>query len=609
MLDSAIALTVILFVLSIVSEKFIQLIRSYSYSFSLILIFISIFLIGRGFLNLFLKFEETKNHIFDNFPLLNNQPVTIICNSIFLISLFLFLSPHGQKLAKITKKETLKNYNSLVFLILFLIFFGLSIGLTKNAWHLSLGGFFLFSSLISLEILNFDNLIIGSRTISLKFFKRINNDFVSKGDGQEKEKKENEITLLSVFIGIIIALAFRVNFIDLISEIGINPQKVDIGWKKEEFPFQWNNKQKLFNIETWPFDPKFFIGILLTGFFLSFGSKFFHDLLDRLYYAKKAKQALSDPDILNQSSAAGVLEFVESYNLERTYHKYKSLLLNEQGIVGVSIRKKESSNRWIDFLMISLEGNHDGSFEEKVRGLIQDFEIPIQFESNVGAVRLTNGISFKDSIANSATPNIQGSFAIQVFKEGDPTINYVLTCFHVVKHKNHQWNGKLSSVSEENRVIVGTGNSPNGTIKDALKSDVWECALIEIDQGIQITPLQNQIGITVHNQRTLDQKKDLYKDSFMFSRVSRTNRKGEILSLDSSFEIDFNDGFGKVHMYDTIQVWNKERRKPIQEFGDSGNLLYDENGYALGIVFAKSDQYTYAMNINFPLNHFKVKIR
>ncbi|MCR9015225.1 hypothetical protein [Aquiflexum gelatinilyticum] len=592
MLDSAIALTVILFVLSIVSEKFIQLIRSYPHTFSIILIAIAAFFFYRAII-LF-------SYVFGNsvFDLL----IIYILNLTLLAFSFVFLSAHRWNWIYGTK---LSRFLFIVAWILILIW-----ALCESAYSLYpfVGGIILFSSLISLGMRH-DTISIGSKRVDLKFFKRIKKDFVVRKEVEDKEKKENEITVLSILIGVVIAFAFKANFFKLIKDFEKNSQKITIGWEEGEFPLKniFSNQKPYFE-ESWTFDPIFLIGIFLTGFFLSFGSKFFHDLLDRLYYAKKANQALNDPEILNQTSAAKVSEFVESYNVEKTYHKYKSLLLNEPGIMGVSIQRKELVNRWVDYLMISLEGNHNGSFEEKVRSIIRDFEIPIQFESNVGKVELTSGISFKDSIENASTPKNKGSIAIEVYKEDKPNIKYLLTCFHVVKHPNHNWSGQLSNNPLDNRVIIGSGGKDNGTVINALRSSVWECALIEVDEFNSISPLQNLINMVIKEPRVLD-KKDLSQDAFMFSRKKNSNQKGELLSHSCSFELDFPGDTNPFQMYDLIKVWNKQNQSPIQDFGDSGNLLYDDNGFALGIVFAKSNQFTYAMNINFPLNYFNVKIR
>jgi len=443
----------------------------------------------------------------------------------------------------------------------------------------------------------------------LKFFERIKKDFLISENSQEKEKKENEITLLSIFIGVLIAFAFKANFFSLIKDLRKIDNEINIGWNENEFPFQYQIESHLFNIEIWKFEVSFFVGILLTGFFLSFGSKFFHDLLDRLYYAKKASQALNDPEIMNQTSAAKVAEFVDKYNVERSYHKYKSILLKESEISGVSIQKSVIRGKNTNSLTISLIGDIPLNEEIKIRELIQDQNVPIHFETTVKDFELTSGfIDFKSSISNASTPNKKGSIAIQVFKEDDPDSKFVLTCFHAVKHINHTWTGVLSSNNlNENRVILGPGELPNGTIVNAKRTSVWECALIKLDPNISITPLLKLLGFNVTKSRILKGEEDKLKEVSMFSRMQNKNKTGELISHSSSFILNFSDG-GPFEMLDTLKIWDKDKQKPIQLRGDSGNLLYDGKGYALGIVFAKSNKFTYAMDINVILNEFNLKL-
>ncbi|REG90586.1 hypothetical protein [Algoriphagus antarcticus] len=603
MLDGVIALTVILFILSIVSEKFIQLIRSYPQNFPVILIIIAVFLIPRGFYNIIQNFSGANLSIFDSYCAKTLQVFSIISNILFLISFFFFLSIKGEKIFF----KNYKSYNSLFFLALSFLFFALSISLTKYTWHILFGGIFLFSSLVSLGIMYFDKLYIGSKKYSLKFFERINKDFLMPKNSEEKEKKENEITLLSMFIGVLIAFAFKANFFSLIKDLRKIDNKISIGWNENEFPFQYQIESHLFNLEIWNFEVSFFIGILLTGFFLSFGSKFFHDLLDRLYYAKKASQALNDPEIMDQTSAEKVAEFVDKYNISKIYHRYKSILLNEPEITSISIQNQFKNQKANDYLMISLEGKTPAGFEDKIRKLINDDEILIQFENNINDFKLTLGNSFADSISNAKTTTIQGSVALEVQDENDPHSNYILTCFHVVKHSNHTWQGQLASDESENRIIFGSGRQPNGTIVKAYRSNIWECALIKLDTELELATLESLIKVRIKGYKILDDSSIINKNAYMYSRVKSSNQKAEILSHASTIEIDFEDG--PFQMYDLIKVWNTKSQLPIQEYGDSGNLLYDQNGYALGIVFAKSNQFTYAMDINFPLKYFHIKIK
>ncbi|MBK8954086.1 MAG: hypothetical protein IPM34_00830 [Saprospiraceae bacterium] len=113
-------------------------------------------------------------------------------------------------------------------------------------------------SLITEKVSNFIKLNIPS--LSLKI----------PEDTDWEKKREKKIQLLSGIIGILVALLCNADFFQLIKTQGAMIPLNSI----TDFSF------------------KSILGCLITGLFLSQGSKFFHDLLDTLLYYKNVKRAL-----------------------------------------------------------------------------------------------------------------------------------------------------------------------------------------------------------------------------------------------------------------------------------------------------------------------------
>ena len=84
-----------------------------------------------------------------------------------------------------------------------------------------------------------------------------------------ERQREKKILLLSIMVGIIVAFITNADFFKIIETSGIQP------WKS------FND----FSVLSIP-------GLIITGLFLSQGSKFFHDLLDTLLYVKNIKKSL-----------------------------------------------------------------------------------------------------------------------------------------------------------------------------------------------------------------------------------------------------------------------------------------------------------------------------
>lgn len=115
-------------------------------------------------------------------------------------------------------------------------------------------------SLITEKISNFIKLHIKS--LSLK---------IPDNEAWEK-KREKKIQLLSGVIGILVALTCNANFFEIIKSSGaISAMGL---WTELKIGG--------------------FIGCIVTGLFLSQGSKFFHDLLDTLLFYKNTKRLLSN---------------------------------------------------------------------------------------------------------------------------------------------------------------------------------------------------------------------------------------------------------------------------------------------------------------------------
>lgn len=107
----------------------------------------------------------------------------------------------------------------------------------------------------------------------------------SKTYTEEDEKvREKKIQRNSIIIGIIVAILSNADFFKLL--------------QGKELIY-WNEDQDGITL-------KGILGCIISGVFLSQGSKFFHDLLDTLLYAKKMKKGLfENQDMINNQIRFG----------------------------------------------------------------------------------------------------------------------------------------------------------------------------------------------------------------------------------------------------------------------------------------------------------------
>ncbi len=123
--------------------------------------------------------------------------------------------------------------------------------------------------------------------------------FVSKKSETEnaEQQRSREIQTMAIITGIVVALMTRASIFH------VSDPSFELGW--QAFDFKQDNAWLHVLYEVF--------GCLLTGFFLSLGSKFFHDLLDLLLESKNLKRKLNDREAIQNLHT---IEEVDNYIAE-----------------------------------------------------------------------------------------------------------------------------------------------------------------------------------------------------------------------------------------------------------------------------------------------------
>lgn len=170
----------------------------------------------------------------------------------------------------------------------------------------------LILSMITEKITNLVKLRPTSWVKSIALF------FVSKKQGLEKSEKQRtrEIQTMAIIAGITVALVTRASIFH------VSDPNFNLGWQHFDFCQNYAWLYVLYDI----------FGCVLTGFFLSLGSKFFHDLLDLLLEAKNLKRKLNDREsVKNLHTIDEVDDYiaeVEPIVIETELKKYLSTVQN-----------------------------------------------------------------------------------------------------------------------------------------------------------------------------------------------------------------------------------------------------------------------------------------
>ncbi|MBD3637784.1 MAG: hypothetical protein HUJ25_10555 [Crocinitomicaceae bacterium] len=167
-------------------------------------------------------------------------------------------------------------------------------------------------SMITEKFANWIKLRLPDNPVKRMLVKNIAHKYANTLDEYEemqKDKKVREIQTLTFLIGCVVAFATRANLFKL----------YDPEFKLSWFEVEYSSYTALDGVSD-------FIGCFLTGVFLSFGSKFFHDLLGVLMETKNLKRKLrnreSVEDLNTINEVDSYLKEIEPVVIEKKIEEY-----------------------------------------------------------------------------------------------------------------------------------------------------------------------------------------------------------------------------------------------------------------------------------------------
>jgi hypothetical protein len=457
---------------------------------------------------------------------------------------------------------------------------------------------YLFNTALLIVLIVNDPIVANSKNILLRFlfehletFKNIRK---RKSDTQivtleqDKADQEKEVTALSFVVGFVVAYCFNANLFNLFKPA------LELGWG-DTAPFV---KEPWYALNPQYFDTGIVavIGFLLTAFFLAFGSKFFHDLLDTLLQVKNLKRKLNDK---------------ETYDIETAAELEEQLQYTQGQIVRLAIQQNKD---WLEKLpnFLSLHEGPDITAPDKKVAYLNITDNNISGLPTSLMYTLTTGK--KRAIPLKVIPNVKiASVAGKVFNEkNDAYIGsvgiplqldnelWLMTCGHVMMNGDFDAKtqaGTLASPGRAKFCVEGTEVFP-GTWKYGYQDKEFDIALIQPDDPHKIKPS----GLL----------SDPLEVSKQLSRISVTF-KGAVSSGDGyvfADEVEEPIRFANqtVRMKGLLKISANEKLASISKPGDSGAALFTPDNRAVGIIIASNDFFTYAMSLEKILAGWDAKI-
>ncbi len=394
--------------------------------------------------------------------------------------------------------------------------------------------------------------------------------------------KEREVTALSFMIGLIVSFLFNANLFNLFNienTPGLKPGS----------PFA-KAPSKFFALDPAFFDISFvqIIGFILTAFFLSFGAKFFHDLLDNLLQVKNLKRKMNDKADWEFNNISEFDKYIVSQE-KLLYDDFLNSQLNKPGIFYESNLESKSVTVHISDPAVTIP---DKLFYKTSLGKV--WQITIIKKHAAGIRALSTTLFPSAEMANQLPFNniLKGSVGYFVKALNSANV-FILTCYHVVWN-GHDWD-QFRAIGKE-KIVHPIRGTAIGEIYVALKNTLVDAVLIRPDDVSMIPEIEG-IGKVVQDRALNDGDINL---TVKMRGTTSGNTEGYISELRKPAHIMYPDGTYK-QLTDLIVI-KTTNGQPFSKEGDSGSLVVDDFGFAIGMIVAGDGN---AISLAIPFSHLR----
>ncbi|MEM9546603.1 MAG: hypothetical protein AAGA77_11565 [Bacteroidota bacterium] len=453
----------------------------------------------------------------------------------------------------------------------------------------------------------------------IEFIKLYFKNFSLKSvDVREEHHRHRRLWLLTLGVGMITAALMEIDFLSLADSEGV---KLKMFRSKGAW---FGDGDNVFYSVT---------GYLFTAFFLSMGSKFWHDLLDIVFFVKRSKAKIGgfNPDGL--TSMDQVEEYLEQDDLriaERALENEGEYLKSYYGDEDVTIfpayHTLKSKYQVCIYVLIRDDNFvRNSAITKKLHleyqlsnGYRYRFPILEEFTGEVEALDDGDVVQGGGILYNTASEdNRKGTFGCVVKRlDGNPNEKLLLTCCHCVKTEKHSWKSINKNSGDLDIEFLAdeydTSPSKVGKIFWAYRNHLMDIALIDAVNDNLVTDLRRTSFLTVpRGVREVKIKDARNKTSVWFSGIRTDQGKGHIIYSKVPVSIKYSNETEKHVLYDLI-VFSKTRSRPFQKpcgKGDSGAILMEsDTDNALGMIVASDRKFGYAIRMTDILNKHKLAL-
>lgn len=347
------------------------------------------------------------------------------------------------------------------------------------------------------------------------------------------------------------------------------------------------------------------IGFVATGFFISLGSKFWHDLLDIVLYTSNLKRKIADPRTYQGQTIAEIEEFLNLTPIqlaELAEKQHGNEFRERPGVLDVTYGVREVSGRITDVLLVYVREGSNIDIQPSVSVRLESgrtVSVPTLVIATDGQPKVQ--FSIGDSIHRSDS-HFSGSFACLLEGNdgrGKPGV-FGLTCNHVFTDRNAEnLGGWLPDPTQE---VMVDGNVVGKWWYGLLNHRV-DIALVKLDAPDDYNPGNfNNLSKTPR----LVTKKDVNKLPVkMQGALSQTT--GFLVGLvEGDRELKYgNSNFKIKGLLEVAHNTTPHVPVAISKEGDSGALVYDFQDNPVGLLVAGDSMHSYVIPFTAVLEQLK----
>lgn len=400
------------------------------------------------------------------------------------------------------------------------------------------------------------------------------------GEMQNSKSIENQVSLLTIAVGFGVAFFSNASIFGLLQIQSLPMHK-----------FYLDDLSGSFDVGYWG-------GCLLCSFFLSIGSKFFHDLLSLVVQTKNLKKKLNEPEVYSFdkiSQLEQMLSATPGDYAQMAFDKYEKQLLQIPNVSWISKSIDSDSKEERYLINIYLKDDNSGNIPNVLHlqlpnGL--DYPVKTKIVKNCGEITAHFGdINMGTGIGNM---NSEESGSLGCFLKNNEGKYFFLTCYHVVQNGLPDHYEQIYSSDKVSIVNRSQGNLLIGELIHGEINKYFDIALIKIEDNIDINLNFSCKNLTIKGVRKID---DTIKNTpITFNGFSSKCSKGYVMELlASTSDVVFTGGLKRTFKDVLVLQRNGSR---LSDKGDSGSVIVDSKGLAVGLVFAGDNKHTFAFRMD-----------